>query len=142
MDYYLWLKALHVMAIIAWMAGLLYLPRLFVYHAGVPAGSDQARTFEIMERRLLRIIMNPAMILVWITGLTLAIWGGWFKSGWLHGKLVLVIGLSVAHMYFARRRRLLAEGADAKTSGFYRALNELPTLLMIGIVILVIVKPF
>jgi putative membrane protein len=142
MDYYLWLKALHVMAIIAWMAGLLYLPRLFVYHAGVPAGSDQARTFQIMERRLLRIIMNPAMILVWITGLTLAIWGGWFKSGWLHGKLVLVVGLSVAHMYFARRRRLLAEGGDAKTSGFYRTLNELPTLLMIGIVILVIVKPF
>jgi putative membrane protein len=142
MDYYLWLKALHVMAIIAWMAGLLYLPRLFVYHAGVPAGSDQARTFEIMEHRLLRIIMNPAMILVWITGLALAIWGGWFKSGWLHGKLVLVIGISAAHMYFARRRRLFAAGHDEKTSGFYRVLNEVPTLLMIGIVILVIVKPF
>jgi putative membrane protein len=142
MDYYLWLKALHVVAIIAWMAGLLYLPRLFVYHSEVPAGSDQARTFEVMERRLLRAIMNPAMILVWITGLSLAIWGGWFKSGWLHGKLALVIGLSVAHMYFARRRRLLVEGGDARTSGFYRALNEVPTLLMIGIVILVIVKPF
>jgi putative membrane protein len=142
MDYYLWLKAFHVVAIIAWMAGLLYLPRLFVYHAEAPAGSDQARTFEIMERRLLRAIMNPAMIVVWITGLTLAIWGGWYKFGWLHGKLALVIGLSAAHMYFARRRRLLAEGADPKTSGFYRALNEVPTLLMIGIVILVIVKPF
>jgi protoporphyrinogen IX oxidase len=142
MDYYLWLKSLHVMAIIAWMAGLLYLPRLFVYHACAPKGSDQAGTFEIMERRLLRAIMNPAMIVVWITGLTLAIWGGWFKSGWLHGKLALVIGLSAAHMYFARRRRLLAEGRDEKTSGFYRALNEVPTLLMIGIVILVIVKPF
>jgi putative membrane protein len=142
MDYYLWLKALHVVAIIAWMAGLLYLPRLFVYHAEAPAGSDQARTFEIMERRLLRAIMNPALIVVWITGLTLAIWGGWYKFGWLHGKLALVIGLSAAHMYFARRRRLLAEGVDAKTSGFYRALNEVPTLLMIGIVILVIVKPF
>jgi putative membrane protein len=142
MDYYLWLKSLHVIAIIAWMAGLLYLPRLFVYHAGAPEGSDQARTFEIMERRLLRAIMNPAMIIVWITGLTLAIWGGWFKSGWLHGKLALVIGLSAVHMYFARQRRLLAEGRDEKTSGFYRALNEVPTLLMIGIVILVIVKPF
>src|SRR3978361_1263282 len=142
MDYYLWLKAFHVVAIIAWMAGLLYLPRLFVYHAEAPAGSDQARTFEIMERRLLRAIMNPAMIVVWITGLTLAIWGGWYKFGWLHGKLALVIGLSAAHMYFARRRRLRCEGADAKTSGFYRALNEVPTLLMIGIVILVIVKPF
>jgi putative membrane protein len=142
MDYYLWLKALHVMAIIAWMAGLLYLPRLFVYHASVPAGSDQARTFEIMESRLLRIIMNPAMIIVWITGLTLAISGGWFKSGWLHGKLLLVIGLSAAHMYFARQRRLLAEGRADKSAGFYRALNEAPTLLMIGIVILVIVKPF
>ena len=142
MDYYLWLKALHVVSIIAWMAGLLYLPRLFGYHATVPANSDQAGTFELMEHRLLRIIMNPAMILVWVTGLTLAIWGGWFKSGWLHGKLLLVIGLSAAHMYFARRRRLLAEGHDEKTSGFYRALNEVPALLMIGIVILVIVKPF
>jgi putative membrane protein len=142
MDYYLWLKSLHVMAIIAWMAGLLYLPRLFVYHASVPAGSDQARTFEIMESRLLRVIMNPAMIVVWITGLTLAISGGWFKSGWLHGKLLLVIGLSAAHMYFARRRRLLAEGRDERSAGFYRALNEAPTILMIGIVILVIVKPF
>jgi putative membrane protein len=142
MDYYLWLKSLHVMAIIAWMAGLLYLPRLFVYHASVPAGSDQARTFEIMESRLLRVIMNPAMIVVWITGLTLAISGGWFRSGWLHGKLLLVIGLSAAHMYFARQRRLLAEGRDEKSAGFYRALNEAPTILMIGIVILVIVKPF
>ena len=142
MDSYLWLKALHVMAIIAWMAGLLYLPRLFVYHAGVAKGSVQAMTFELMEHKLLRIIMNPAMIVVWITGPVLAIWGGWYKSGWLHGKLVLVIGLTVAHMYFARRRRLLAEGRDEKTSGFYRALNEVPTLLMIGIVILVIVKPF
>jgi putative membrane protein len=142
MDYYTWLKALHVMAIIAWMAGLLYLPRLFVYHSGVPAGSDQARTLETMERRLLRAIMNPAMIVVWITGLSLAIWGGWFKAGWLHGKLLLVIGLTVAHMYFAKRRRLLAEGRDDKSSGFYRALNEVPTVLMIGIVILVIVKPF
>jgi putative membrane protein len=142
MDYYLWLKALHVVAIIAWMAGLLYLPRLFVYHSDVAAGSVQALTFELMEHRLLRIIMNPAMIVVWITGLALAIWGGWYKSGWLHAKLLLVIGLSIAHMYFARQRRLLAEGRDQKTSGFYRALNEVPTLLMIGIVILVIVKPF
>src|SRR5947209_4783320 len=142
MDYYLWLKALHVMAIVAWMAGLLYLPRLFVYHAEVPAGSDQARIFEFMEQRLLRIIMNPALITVWITGLTLAIWGGWFKSGWLHGKLILVIGLSAAHMYFARQRRLLAEGRDQKSAGFYRVLNEAPTILMVGIVVLVIVKPF
>ena len=142
MDYYLWLKALHVIAIIAWMAGLLYLPRLFVYHADVQAGSDQARTFEIMERRLLRAIMNPAMIVVWITGPALAFWGEWYKFGWLHAKIALVIGLSAAHMYFAKRRRLLAEGHDAKSSGFYRAINEVPTLLMIGIVILVIVKPF
>ncbi|MGA8603377.1 MAG: protoporphyrinogen oxidase HemJ [Beijerinckiaceae bacterium] len=142
MDYYLWLKALHVVAIIAWMAGLLYLPRLFVYHAGVAKGSVQAMTFELMEHKLLRIIMNPAMIVAWITGLTLAIWGGWYKFGWLHGKLILVIGLSAAHMYFARRRRLLVEGTDDRTPGFYRAVNEVPTLLMIGIVILVIVKPF
>src|SRR5947209_11096925 len=142
MDYYLWLKALHDIAIIAWMAGLLYLPRLFVYHAGVAKGSVQAMTFELMEHKLLRVIMNPAMIVVWITGLTLAIWGGWFKSGWLHGKLLLVIGLSAAHMYFARQRRLLAEGRDQKSAGFYRVLNEAPTILMVGIVVLVIVKPF
>jgi putative membrane protein len=142
MDYYLWLKSLHVIAIIAWMAGLLYLPRLFVYHADVAAGSDQARTFEIMERRLLRGIMNPAMIVVWVTGPVLAFWGEWYKVGWLHAKIALVIGLTGAHMYFSRRRRLLAERRDAKTSRFYRALNEVPTLLMIGIVILVIVKPF
>jgi putative membrane protein len=99
-------------------------------------------TFELMEHKLLRIIMNPAMIVAWITGLTLAIWGGWYKFGWLHGKLILVIGLSAAHMYFARRRRLLVEGTDDRTPGFYRTVNEVPTLLMIGIVILVIVKPF
>jgi putative membrane protein len=142
MDYYLWLKALHVVAIIAWMAGLLYLPRLFVYHSAVPAASDQARTFEVMERRLLRVIMNPAMIVVWLTGPTLAWSGDWFKAGWLHGKLALVIVLTVAHMYFARQRRLLAEGVGNKTPLFYRAINELPAVLMVGIVILVVVKPF
>ncbi|GAC1330288.1 MAG: protoporphyrinogen oxidase HemJ [Beijerinckiaceae bacterium] len=142
MDYYLWLKALHVIAVIAWMAGLLYLPRLFVYHSGVPDSSDQARTFEVMERRLLRVIMNPAMIVVWVTGLTLARSGGWFKAGWLHGKLALVIVLTVAHMYLARQRRLLAEGAGSRTPSFYRVINELPTVLLIGIVILVVVKPF
>src|SRR3954471_2946787 len=112
MDYYLWLKSLHVIAIIAWMAGLLYLPRLFVYHADVAAGSDQASTFEIMERRLLRGIMNPAMIVVWVTGPVLAFWGEWYKVGWLHAKIALVIGLTGAHMYFSRRRRLLAERRD------------------------------
>ncbi|MBV8851240.1 MAG: protoporphyrinogen oxidase HemJ [Methylobacteriaceae bacterium] len=142
MDYYSWLKALHVIAIIAWMAGLLYLPRLFVYHVDAPTGSEQARTFEIMERRLLRAIMNPAMIVVWITGLALTFWAGWYKSGWLHAKVALVVVLTAAHMYFARQRRLLAEGRNDNTSGFYRAINEIPTVLMIGIVILVIVKPF
>ena len=141
-DSYLWLKAFHVVAVIAWMAGLLYLPRLFVYHCDAPAGSPQSETFKVMERRLLKAIMNPAMIATWALGLILAYQGGWFRAGWLHGKLALVLGLSAAHGFLAGRVRRFAEDRNERPARFYRILNEVPTLLMIGIVILVIVKPF
>ena len=139
---YDWLKAFHVIAIIAWMAGLLYLPRLFVYHCDAPKGSTQSETFKIMERRLLKAIMNPAMIAAWALGLVLVWQGGRWRAGWLHGKLLLVLLLSGAHGYLARHVRLFAADANTKAQRHWRIVNEVPTLLMIGIVILVIVKPF
>jgi protoporphyrinogen IX oxidase len=139
---YAWLKVLHIVAIIAWMAGMLYLPRLFVYHADAEAGSVQSETFKVMERRLLKAIMNPAMIATWIFGLWLAIQGGWFASGWLHAKLALVIAMSGLHGYLAATTRRFAANTNTKSARFYRVLNEVPTLVMIGIVILVVVKPF
>ena len=142
MDGYVWIKSLHVIAIIAWMAGLLYLPRLFVYHCEAAADSTMSETFKIMERRLLRAIMTPAMIVAWITGLTLAIQAGFFSSGWLHLKLALVLILSASHGYMSRCVKTFAADANQKSHKFYRVLNEVPTLLMIVIVIAVIVKPF
>ena len=139
---YLWIKALHVIAVIAWMAGMLYLPRLFVYHCDAPKGSTQSETFKVMERRLFKAIMNPAMIAAWVLGLLLVWQGGWLWAGWLHGKLFLVLLLSGAHGYLARHVRLFAADADPKPQRHWRIVNEVPTLLMIGIVILVIVKPF
>ncbi|HEV7872597.1 MAG TPA: protoporphyrinogen oxidase HemJ [Enterovirga sp.] len=124
------------------MAGMLYLPRLFVYHAEVPTGSPQSETFKVMERRLLKAIMTPAMIATWIFGLWLAVEGGWFRSGWLHGKLALVIALSGLHGYLAATIRRFANDANTRNPRFYRVLNEVPTVIMIGIVILVVVKPF
>jgi protoporphyrinogen IX oxidase len=139
---YLWLKALHVVAVIAWMAGMLYLPRLFVYHCDAPRGSIQSETFKIMERRLLKAIINPAMGATWILGLVLAWQGGWFASGWLHAKLALVIAMSGLHGVLSKRLREFAADANTRPARYYRILNEVPTALMIGIVILVIVKPF
>jgi len=139
---YDWIKAFHVVAIIAWMAALLYLPRLFVYHCDAPAGSPQSETFKVMERRLLKAIMTPAMIASWVLGLYLAWSGGWFKAGWLHGKLVAVIGLSAAHGFLAGCVRRFAEDRNTRPARFYRIVNEVPTVLMILIVVLVIVKPF
>jgi protoporphyrinogen IX oxidase len=121
---------------------MLYLPRLFVYHCGAEAGSKQSETFKVMERRLLRAIINPAMVVSWVTGLWLAFEAGFFRSGWLHGKLLLVILLSGAHGLFVRWVRDFAEDRNTHSHRFYRVVNEVPTLLMIGIVILVIVKPF
>ena len=138
---HLWIKALHVIAVISWMAGLLYLPRLFVYHAGVGPG-PQSELFKTMERRLLRFIMIPAMLVSWATGLWLAFDGGFFREGWLHGKLLAVILLTAVHGYDGFLQRAFAEDRNTRSSKFYRFYNELPTLLMIAAVILVIVKPF
>jgi putative membrane protein len=137
-----WIKAFHIVAVIAWMAGMLYLPRLFVYHCAAEAGSPQSETFKVMERRLLRVIMNPAMIVAWILGLWLAWSGGFFAAGWLHAKLLLVVVLSGVHGLFARWVREFAADGNRRSAKFYRVVNELPTVLMVGIVILAVVRPF
>ncbi|WP_374369581.1 protoporphyrinogen oxidase HemJ [Dongia sp.] len=142
MDLYAWLKALHVIAIIAWMAGMLYLPRLYVYHAKATPGSELSETFKVMERRLLRAIINPAMIAAWILGLSMAWIGDLWMEGWFHGKVALLVGMQIIHAGMARWRRAFAADANRHSQRFYRFMNEVPTLLMIGIVILVIVKPF
>jgi putative membrane protein len=139
---YLWVKAVHVVAIIAWMAGMLYLPRLFVYHVESPPGSPQSETFKVMERRLLRFIINPAMMAAWVLGLWLAWDGGFLRSGWLHGKLALAFAMSGLHGYFSGAVRAFAEDRNARSARYWRMMNEVPTVLMIGMVILVIVKPF
>jgi len=138
----LWIKAAHIIAVIAWMAGMLYLPRLFVYHAGSQPGSTQSETFKVMERRLIAVIVNPAMIAAWVLGLWLAWDNGFFASGWFHAKLALVVALSGLHGLFARWVREFAEDRNTRSERFYRMINEVPTLLMIAIVILVVVKPF
>ncbi|MGR7994959.1 protoporphyrinogen oxidase HemJ [Xanthobacter sp. ZOL 2024] len=139
---YFWIKALHVIAVIAWMAALLYLPRLLVYHCDAPAGSAQSETFKVMERRLLKAIGTPAMIVAWLAGLYLVVEGGWITQGWLHVKLLLVVLLSAVHGLEARWVRQFAADANIHSAKFYRVMNEVPTLLMIGIVICVVVKPF
>jgi putative membrane protein len=139
---YLWLKAFHVIAVIAWMAGMLYLPRLFVYHCEAEAGSKQSETFKVMERRLLKAIINPAMIVTWLLGLWLAWSGGWYASPWLQAKVVLVLGLSALHGFFVRWVRDFAADRNTHSQKFYRFINEVPTIIMIGAVILVVVKPF
>jgi putative membrane protein len=138
----LWIKALHVVAVISWMAGLLYLPRLFVYHVGVAVGSEASETFKVMERRLLRAIMTPAMAVAWGTGLWLAVEGGWLRDGWLHAKVAAVAALTGAHVYLGRAAKALAGDAREHGARHWRIVNEAPTLLMIAIVTLVIVKPF
>lgn len=137
-----WLRALHVVAVISWMAGLLYLPRLFVYHCDAPAGSPQSETFKVMERRLLRAIMNPAMIVAWVVGLAMAwaqdLWG----AGWMLAKLALVVAMTVMHHVLARWRKDFAADRNMRPARDYRIANEVPTLLMIGIVVLVFVRPW
>ena len=138
----LWLKALHIIAVISWMAGLLYLPRLFVYHADTAVGSPQAATFKIMEARLERYIMTPAMIVVWLTGPLLAWQMGYLKDGWFWAKMLLVVALSVAHSQMSVWRKDFAADKNTRNTRFFRIANEVPTLLMIAIVVLVVVKPF
>jgi protoporphyrinogen IX oxidase len=139
---YEWAKALHVIAVIAWMAGMLYLPRLFVYHCEAEPGSKQSETFKVMERRLLRAIINPAMVATWLLGLGLAFEGGWFVSHWLQTKIALVLALSGIHGLLARWVRDFAADQNRNSQKFYRIINEIPAILMVGIVILAVVKPF
>ena len=139
---YPWIKALHVIAVISWMAGMLYLPRLFVYHCEAEVGSKQPETFKVMEWRLLKAIINPAMIVTWLAGLYLAWSGHWYTSGWFHAKLTLVLVLSGVHGFFSRLVKDFAADRNTISQKFYRIINEVPTALMIVIVILVIVKPF
>jgi len=144
---YEWIKAFHVIAIIAWMAGMLYLPRLFVYHCAAQNGSIQSETFKVMERRLLRAIINPAMVATWLLGLWLAWLGpdsryGWFASGWLQAKIVLVFVMSAVHGMLARWVKDFAADRNRHSQRFYRIINEIPTILMIAIVLLVVLKPF
>jgi putative membrane protein len=139
---YEWLKAFHVISVIAWMAGMLYLPRLFVYHCDTDPGSKQSETFKVMERRLLKAIINPAMIATWVFGLWLVWWGGWYTAPWFHAKFLLVILLSGVHGMLSRFVKDFAADRNRKTQKFYRIINEVPAVLMVLIVILVVVKPF
>ena len=143
LGFYDWIVALHVISVIAWMAGMFYLPRLFVYHAAAAPGSETSETFKVMERKLLRIIMNPAMAATWIFGL-LALWAlpAWFAEGWMHAKLTAVLVLSGMHGVLARWCRAFAEDRNTHSGRFYRLMNEVPTVLLIVIVIMVVVKPF
>jgi putative membrane protein len=139
---YLWLKALHIIAVISWMAGMLYLPRLFVYHCAAAAGSVQSETFKVMERRLLRAIMTPAMIVAWLAGIALIVEGGWYAALWFQIKFVLVVCMTVLHGALAHWVKEFAADRNAYPAKFYRIINEIPTVLMIAIVVLATVKPF
>jgi len=139
---YLWIKALHVIAVISWMAGMLYLPRLFVYHCAAEPGSTQSETFKVMERRLLKAIMTPAMIVAWLAGLWLALQSEAFADGWFHFKFALVLVMTVMHGLLARWTRDFAIDSNMRSQKFFRIANEIPTILMIAIVVLVVVKPF
>ncbi len=141
-EAYLWIKALHIIAVIAWMAGMLYLPRLYVYHCAAHAGSTQSETFKVMERRLMRAIINPAMIAAWIFGIMLVVHLDLWTEGWMHGKFALLIAMQLVHAAYARWRRHFAADANRHGAGFYRIMNEVPTVLMIAIVVLAVVRPF
>jgi putative membrane protein len=139
---YLWLKALHIIAVISWMAGMLYLPRLFVYHAAATPGSEASETFKVMERRLLRYIMTPAMIVTWLVGIVLVLQGRYFAATWFHIKFALVLAMTILHGMFTQWVREFAFDRNRRTQKFYRVVNEIPTVLMILIVLLAAVKPF
>jgi putative membrane protein len=138
----LWFKAAHIFAVIAWMAGMLYLPRLFVYHCEADPGSKQSETFKVMERRLLTVIINPAMIATWVFGLWLAWESDTFVAGWLQAKLVLVLAMSGLHGLLSRCVRDFANDGNRHSQRFYRIVNEIPAVLLIGIIILVVIRPF
>jgi len=139
---YIWVLIVHVLSIITWMAGLFYLPRLFVYHAQANATGEPAETFKVMERRLLKAIMNPSMIVAWVLGLALALHIGAFAQGWFHAKLLLVVIMSVLHMAMGKWRKDFEAGRNKHDHKFYRVMNEVPTVTLILVVILVKAKPF
>jgi protoporphyrinogen IX oxidase len=140
-NLYLWIKALHLIAVMSWMAALLYMPRLFIYHTDAAPGSQQSETFKMMEQRLLKVIMNPAMMITWLLGLYLA-WSVYgFQGGWLHAKLLLVVILTGVHFLFSRAVRAFARDENTRSARYWRLMNEAPTLLMILIVIVAVVKP-
>ena len=139
---YLVVKTLHVVAVVAWMAALLYLPRLFVYHAGAARGSELSETFKVMERRLLWAIGTPAAVVAWLSGLHIAVAGGHYEAGWFKAKFVLVLLMTAFHAMDVVYQRAFARDANTKPAGFFRAFNEAPTLLLIAIVALAVIKPF
>ena len=139
---YSWVLALHIISVITWMAGLLYLPRLYVYHAQATPGAEPSETFKVMERRLLKAIMNPSMIAAWILGLMLVAHLGAWDQGWMHAKFAFVIALSAIHMAYGKWRKAFAADANSRGHVFYRVWNEVPTAIMVIVVILVAVKPF
>lgn len=142
-DWYLWIKAFHIMSVIAWMAGLFYLPRLYVYHTERPQGAEPRASFVIMEDKLLRMIMNPAMIATWVFGLMLALTPGVIQAGaiWVWTKGAAILAMSAFHMWLGRERRRLAAGTSTVTGRQFRMMNEVPTLLMLVIVLSVVLKP-
>ncbi|MCC7305054.1 MAG: protoporphyrinogen oxidase HemJ [Alphaproteobacteria bacterium] len=143
MSYYPWLRALHIIAVISWMAGMLYLPRLFVYHADAAKGSDKSETFKIMERKLLKIIINPAMIATFLFGILMLVANPvLLQGGWMHVKLTCVLLLSALHGFFAKTVKVFARDANTRPAKFYRWINEAPAVLMVIIVIMAVVKPF
>jgi putative membrane protein len=144
-NLYLWLKALHIIAVVSWMAGMLYLPRLFVYHSRTAPGSEASEIFKVMERKLLRLIINPSMILTWAFGFYLAFSIHAFTPGngyWLHAKLGLVVAMQIVHAMLSRYRRAFFRDERPKSERFFRILNEVPAVLMIAIVLIVVLKPF
>jgi len=144
-DSYHLLKAFHIIAVIAWMCGMLYLPRLFVYHSRVAVGSEASELFKVMEQKLMRLIINPAMIVSWILGLWLAVKINAFdpvNGGWLHAKLALLLLLQVVHAMLSRHRKAFLRDERPRSERYFRILNEVPAVLMVGIVLLVVIKPF
>lgn len=143
-DVYPWVKAFHVIAVVAWMAGMLYLPRLYVYHCDAESGSDKSETFKVMERRLLRVIINPAMIVTWILGLALLFTPDviTWSDIWIYVKLIAVLVMSTLHGFLSRWRKNFEADRNQYSPRFYRVMNEVPTALMVIIVVMVIVKPF
>ncbi len=141
-DLALWLKALHIVAVVAWMAAMLYLPRLFVYHSKVAPGSETSETFKIMERRLLKAIMTPSMLAALVFGIFLGVEQAQWTDAWLHLKTLFVILLAATHMMLARYVRLFANDERPASETWFRWINEVPTVLLLGIVFLVVFKPF